>query len=64
MLKKLYRNCSRLFPVKFNDIDPIILRQKLDNLYEEGNAREDIGKIELRLKAQFLDGTSLRVNPY
>jgi hypothetical protein len=31
-----------LFPVKFDDIDPEIIRKKLFKLYEEGVAREDI----------------------
>lgn len=44
-----------LFPVKFADIDPLIIRQKLFKLYEEGIAREDIAQIELRLKSHFLD---------
>ena len=55
MLKKMYRNCNMLFPVKFEHIDLLLLRQKLENLYEEGNAREDIAQIELRLKSHFLD---------
>lgn len=55
MLKKLQRNCQMLFPVKFADIDPEIIRLKLFKLYEEGIAREDIAQIELRLKSHFLD---------
>ena len=55
MLKKLHRNCQMLFPVKFSEIDPNIIRQKLYKLYQEGVAREDIAKIELRLKGHFLD---------
>ena len=55
MLKKMYRNCNMLFPVKFEHLDLLVLRQKLENLYEEGNAREDIAQIELRLKSHFLD---------
>ncbi len=55
MLKKLHRNCQMLFPVKFSDIDPIVIREKLFKLYHEGIAREDIAKIELRLKGHFLD---------
>lgn len=55
MLKKLHRNCQMLFPVKFSDIDPQIIREKLFKLYHEGIAREDIAKIELRLKSHFLD---------
>jgi hypothetical protein len=31
-----------LFPVKFVDIDPDVIRGKLFKLYEEGIAREDI----------------------
>jgi hypothetical protein len=42
MLKKLQRNVQMLFPVKFDDIDPDVIRQKLYKLYEEGIAREDI----------------------
>jgi hypothetical protein len=45
MLKKLHRNCQMLFPVKFDDIDPMIIRQKLFKLYDEGVAREDIAKL-------------------
>lgn len=55
MLKKLQRNCQMLFPVKFSDIDPQVIRAKLFKLYEEGIAREDIAQIELRLKSHFLD---------
>lgn len=55
MLKKLQRNCQMLFPVKFDDIDPEIIRAKLYKLYEEGIAREDIAQIILRLKSHFLD---------
>lgn len=44
-----------LFPVKFVDIDPNVIREKLFRLYEEGIAREDIAQIELRLKSHFLD---------
>ena len=32
-----------LFPVKFDDIDPNLIREKLFKLYDEGIAREDIG---------------------
>lgn len=31
-----------LFPAKFADIDPLIIRQKLFKLYDEGVARLDI----------------------
>jgi hypothetical protein len=55
MLKKLYRNCQMLFPVKFDDIDPLIIRERLLKLFDEGVAREDIVQIELRLKGHFLD---------
>lgn len=44
-----------LFPVKFEDIDPMLIREKLFKLYDEGVAREDIAKLELRLKGHFLD---------
>jgi hypothetical protein len=44
-----------LFPVKFDDIDPNIIRDKLFKLYDEGIAREDIAQMELRLKSHFLD---------
>ena len=44
-----------LFPVKFSDINPLIIREKLYKLYEEGIAREDIAQIELRIKGHFLD---------
>lgn len=43
MLKKLHRNVQMLFPVKFKDIDPMLIREKLFKLYDEGIAREDIG---------------------
>ena len=55
MLKKLQRNVQMLFPVKFDDIDPNVIRQKLYKLYEEGIAREDIAQLQLRLKSHFLD---------
>lgn len=45
MLKKLFHNCQMLFPKKFSDIDPIIIREKLFKLYEEGVAREDIAQL-------------------
>ena len=44
-----------LFPVKFADIDPFVIRKKLFALYDEGTAREDIAKLQLRLKGHFLD---------
>lgn len=44
-----------LFPIKFDDIDPQLIREKLFKLYDEGIAREDIAKIQLRLKGHFLD---------
>jgi hypothetical protein len=44
-----------LFPVKFADIDPVLIRKKLFALYDEGTAREDIAKLQLRLKGHFLD---------
>jgi len=31
-----------LFPVRFDDVDPLIIREKLFKLYDEGIAREDI----------------------
>ena len=34
MLKKLYRNCQMIFPVKFNQIDPLVIREKLFKLYD------------------------------
>jgi len=55
MLKKLHRNCQMLFPVRFQDIDPVLIRQKLFKLFDEGLARQDIVQIELRLKSHFLD---------
>lgn len=55
MLKKLQRNCQMLLPVKFEDIDPEVIRTRLFKLYEEGIAREDIAQIVLRLKSHFLD---------
>ena len=42
MLKKLHRNCQMIFPVKFYQIDPLVIRESLFKLYEEGIAREDI----------------------
>lgn len=55
MLKKLQRNCQMLFPVRFEDIDPEVIRARLFKLYEEGVAREDIAQLQLRLKSHFLD---------
>jgi len=57
MLKKLQRNVQMLFPVRFDDIDPQVIRQRLFKLYEEGVAREDIAQLQLRLKSHFLDET-------
>jgi hypothetical protein len=34
-----------IFPVKFNQIDPLVIREKLFKLYDEGVAREDIAKL-------------------
>lgn len=42
MLKKLQRNSQMLFPVKFADIDPNVIRKKLFDLYDEGTDREGI----------------------
>lgn len=42
MMKKLFRNSNQLFPVKFDKIDPLVIREKLFKLYDEGVAREDI----------------------
>ena len=44
-----------LFPQKFNNIDPLVIREKLFKLYDEGVAREDIAKLQLRIKSHFLD---------
>ena len=44
-----------LFPKKFCDIDPLLIRENLFKLYDEGIAREDIGALMLRLKAHFKD---------
>ena len=55
MLKKLFRNCQMIFPVKFNQIDPFVIREKLFKLYDEGIAREDIAQLQLRIKSHFLD---------
>lgn len=55
MLKKLHRNSQMLFPVRFDDINPMVIRTKLLNLYDEGIAREDIGELQLRLKSHYLD---------
>jgi len=55
MLKKLHRNCQMIFPVKFYQIDPLVIRESLFKLYEEGIAREDIAQLQLRIKSHFLD---------
>ena len=44
-----------LFPKKFCDIDPLLIRENLFKLYDEGIAREDIGALMLRLRAHFKD---------
>ena len=44
-----------LFPVRFEDINPMEIRTKLYDLYDEGVAREDIAELQLRLKSHFLD---------
>jgi hypothetical protein len=33
----------------------LVIREKLFKLYDEGVAREDIAKLQLRLKSHFLD---------
>lgn len=55
MLKKLHRNSQMLFPVRFEDINPMTIRTELFALYDEGIAREDIGELQLRLKSHYLD---------
>ena len=55
ILKKLVRNFQLLFPVKFEDIDANIVRQKLENLHEESINREDIVEIQLLLRSNYLD---------
>jgi len=55
MLKKLHRNSQMIFPKKFEDIDPLLIREKLFMLYDEGVAREDIGELMLRIKGHFKD---------
>jgi Leucine-rich repeat (LRR) protein len=55
MLKKLHRNSQMLFPKLFADIDPLRIRSKLFDLYEEGVAREDIAQLQLRIKSHFID---------
>ena len=44
-----------LFPVRFEDINPMTIRTKLFALYDEGIAREDIAELQLRLKSHYLD---------
>ena len=44
-----------LFPVRFEDINPMTIRAKLFALYDEGIAREDIAELQLRLKSHYLD---------
>ena len=34
-----------IFPVKFAMIDPLVIREKLFKLYDEGVAREDIAQL-------------------
>jgi hypothetical protein len=34
-----------LFPVRFDDLDPFVIRRKLYGLHDEGVAREDIAKL-------------------
>lgn len=36
-------------------IDPLLIRENLFKLYEEGVAREDIAQLQLRIKSHFLD---------
>lgn len=55
MLKKLIRNAQMIFPVKFDNIDPLIIRQKLFKLYDEGVAREEMAQLQLRLKSHYID---------
>lgn len=42
LLKKLVRNFQLIFPVKFESIDPVSIRRRLESLYNESVAREDI----------------------
>lgn len=44
-----------LFPVRFDDLDPFVIRSKLYELHDEGKARLKIAKLQLRLKSHFLD---------
>jgi Leucine-rich repeat (LRR) protein len=54
-LKKLLRNCERIFPKLFFQIDGEAIRNKLLELEDESISREQISQIQIRLKAHFRD---------
>ena len=62
MLKKLYRNAERIFPKEFPDIDAELIRGKLGTLLDESLAREEIAKIQLKLKAHFQEESLKQVD--
>jgi len=53
MLKKLYRDCQQIFPIKFEQIDPLMIKNKLEKVFEETKEREEIAQLELQIRAHF-----------
>eukprot|EP00826_Nyctotherus_ovalis_P063140 TRINITY_DN9234_c0_g1_i6.p1 TRINITY_DN9234_c0_g1~~TRINITY_DN9234_c0_g1_i6.p1 ORF type:complete len:249 (+),score=117.67 TRINITY_DN9234_c0_g1_i6:28-747(+) len=53
VLKKLYRDCHTIFPLKFEQVDPNAIKEKLLKVFDETREREEISKIELEIKAHF-----------
>lgn len=54
-LKILLHNTARIFPDKFEAVSPDMVRQKLDEIKQEMDKRNEISKITLKLKARYPD---------
>ena len=54
MLKKLYRDCHIIFPLKFEQVDPGMIKDKLVKVFEETKEREEISQIQLQIRARFV----------
>ncbi len=54
MLKKLYRDCHTIFPLKFEQIDPTVIREKLTKVFEETHERDETAKLQLKIRAYFV----------
>jgi len=55
VLKKLYRDCQTIFPLKFEQVDPNAIKEKLLKVFDETKEREEVSKIQLEIKAHFIN---------